>query len=572
MARLIPSDFEPVHGGDDLHASEMRTLARLRDGLSDRYTVYHGVHWARAERAGSAYGEIDFIVANPFGQLLAIEQKDTQIVVANGDLLARYGNGRARQGAGRDTFDKSITTQVTRNLNALRSQFSQRHPGRALRIDHLLYLPTARLRGALPSSVDPARVVDGDRDPELITTIESLLEDAPRDWSDDRLEDLPRIEQFLSRRVGAVPHIGLLGRSARDFTTRLSGGLSTWVSRLSMQPWRLRVQGTAGSGKTQLALQVLREAHAAGRAALYVCFNRPLADAMKRLAPDPATVVTFHELARVAVAQLGGDPVDFGDPGAFDRLAQRFIELSPRLGGTFDTVIVDEGQDFQQAWAQSLIAMARSDARLLWLEDPEQALYERPPVDLPGWVSLASPVNYRSSQLLVEFINWLGLTDEPVEAGGAVLGFDPVWHVYGDGDSPVRATEDALSGLLEDGYSAGNIAVLSLRGLGRSRIAGNGGPDRLGGLRVRRQTGYDADGTALWSDGQLLVDTVYRFKGQAADAVVITEVDFAELGAREKRKLFVALTRARLQAVLVTSEQAGRALQDRLQPPRDDRR
>jgi KaiC/GvpD/RAD55 family RecA-like ATPase len=48
-----------------------------------------------------------------------------------------------------------------------------------------------------------------------------------------------------------------------------------------MQPWRLRVRGTAGSGKTQLALQALQKAHAAGKSALYVCFNRPLADAMK---------------------------------------------------------------------------------------------------------------------------------------------------------------------------------------------------------------------------------------------------------------------------------------------------
>ena len=98
-------------------------------------------------------------------------------------------------------------------------------------------------------------MIDANSDANLIATIESLLEGHGQAWSDDRLEDLPRIDEFLSQRVGAVPHIGLLGRSAREFTTRLSGGLSTWVSRLSMRPWHLRVRGTAGSGKTQLALQ-----------------------------------------------------------------------------------------------------------------------------------------------------------------------------------------------------------------------------------------------------------------------------------------------------------------------------
>jgi hypothetical protein len=391
-----------------------------------------------------------------------------------------------------------------------------------------------------------------------------LLEGAGSSWSDDRLDDLPRIDEFLSQRVGAAPHIGLLGRSAREFTTRLSGGLSIWASRLQMQPWRLRVQGTAGSGKTQLALQALRKAHAQGKSALYVCFNRPLADAMKLLAPDPSAVVTFHELARVFSAELGQAPVDFSQPGAFEQLAQNFMTLSKRLAGTFDAVLIDEGQDFEQAWANSLIALARSDAQLLWLEDPEQALYDRAPVDLPGWVSLGSPVNYRSPQLLVEFINWLELTDEPVEAGSAVLGFDPKWYLYGADESPLQATEEALADLLQEGYAPENIAVLSLRGLANSQIAGDKGPTRLAGLAVRRQTGFDDAGQAQWSGGPLLVDSVFRFKGQAADAVVITEVDFAELGPRERRRLFVALTRARLQAVLVTSDRAAAAMRGRL--------
>lgn len=563
MARLIPSDFDCAHA-DDFRAAEARTLERLRDGLSDRYTVYHGVHWARAEASGSAYGEIDFIVANPFGQLLAIEQKDGQIVAKGADLYARYG-GRQLAGDGSgQAYDKSITTQVNRNLNALRSQFSRRYPGRTLQIDHLLYLPTAHLAGVLPSSVDPARVVDADQDPQLIATIESLLEGAGSSWSDERLDDLPRIDEFLSQRVGAAPHIGLLGRSAREFTTRLSGGLSVWASRLQMQPWRLRVRGTAGSGKTQLALQALRKAHAQGKSALYVCFNRPLADAMKLLAPNPSAVVTFHELARVLSAELGQAPVDFSQPGAFEQLAQNFMTLSPRLAGTFDAVLIDEGQDFEQSWADSLIALARSDAQLLWLEDPEQALYERAPVDLPGWVNLASPVNYRSPQLLVEFINWLELTDEPVEAGSAVLGFDPKWYLYGPDESPLQATEQALADLLQEGYAPENIAVLSLRGLANSQIAGDKGPSRLAGLAVRRQTGFDAAGQAQWSGGPLLVDSVFRFKGQAADAVVITEVDFAELGPRERRRLFVALTRARLQVALVTSDRAAGVMRGKL--------
>lgn len=564
MARLIPSEIEASTIGGR-HNSEARTLVRLRDELSDQFTVYHGVHWTKSAGAGSAYGEIDFIISNRFGYLLAIEQKDAQVSVTDIDLVVHYPADRNKQSPETARSGKSVTTQVNRNLNALRSQFTKRYPGRSLQIDYLLYLPMARVESTLPASVDPSRVIDADSDHLLISTIETLLDLQPNTSTSEYLDDLPRIDVFLSERVAAAPHIGLLGRSAREHTTRLSGGLATWVWRLNMDPWRLRVKGTAGSGKTQLALSVLQEASTAGKNSIYVCFNRPLADAMKRIVPDPSAVVTFHELARLTSALAGYPLPDFGEKDVFEQLERRFLELAGRLSETFDAVIIDEGQDMHASWASSLIGMAKPNAPLLWLEDTDQSLYDRDAVDLPGWVTISSPVNYRSPKLLVEFINWLGLTDTPIETGGALLGFDPAWYVYADSASAQATTDQAVRSLLSEGFSPENIAVLSFRGIAQSQIAGKSGPDKIAGVAVRRQQGYDDQGSAIWTEGQILVDTVYRFKGQAADAVVITEIDFSDWSDKDRRKLFVALTRARLQAVLVTSERAAHIIQNRLE-------
>jgi len=97
----------------------------------------------------------------------------------------------------------------------------------------------------------------------------------------------------------------------------------------------------------------------------------------------------------------------------------------------------------------------------------------------------------------VEFINGLALTDELVEAGSAVVGFVPAWYVHENGTSPLAATELAIKELLAAGYSAANIAVLSLRGLSASVIAGGAGPTRRAGERVKRQTGFDSDQRAM---------------------------------------------------------------------------
>jgi hypothetical protein len=562
MARLIPDDLGPYAFDPGAHAGEIETLRALRDGLGDDYSIYHGVTWARVQRGASVFGEIDFIVAHRSGWLLAIEQKDAPVAVRDGDLVASYRGPAARQGA----QNKSVTVQLARNLNALRSEFARRHDGRQLVIDHLLYLPRARLAGALPAGIAPERVLDADGTHSLAQTVVALHDAASVPLGGAEWATPLEIEDFLAQKVRAEPHIGLLGRSAREFSSRAAEGLSTWASRLSLTPWRLRVRGTAGSGKTQLALQMLRAAHRSREQALYVCFNRPLADAMRAVAPDPATAVTFHELAALALAQTGQTP-DFTAPGVFDAMSARLAELAPALADTFATLIVDEGQDFEPAWAQSLLKLVREDGRVLWLEDPRQALYGRAPVELPGWAVLESPVNYRSPRRLVEFMNWMQLCDETIEAGSGIEGEDPLWRLCEDDEDPAAQTGEAVRALLDQGYAPASIAVLSFRGLERSRIAGPDGPLRLAGLAISRPAGFDAQGAAMRTAGTLLVDTVYRFKGRAADAVVLTEIDFEALDEAARRRLFVGITRARLQVALVTSRRASAAMLDALGGP-----
>jgi superfamily I DNA and RNA helicase len=70
-------------------------------------------------------------------------------------------------------------------------------------------------------------------------------------------------------------------------------------------------------------------------------------------------------------------------------------------------------------------------------------------------------------------------------------------------------------------------------------------------------------GAPEFCDGDLLIETVYRFKGQAAACVVLTEVDFAQLDELVQRKLFVGMTRASMKLILVLSERAAGVLADR---------
>ena len=181
--------------------------------------MFHGIHWARIDQANPVYGEIDFIVMNRNGRLLAIEQKDAAVTVVRNDLMVHYRN---------EPKPKSVTTQVSRNLNGLRRAFNNSHPGRSLTVDHLLYLPESHISGQLPAGVDASRVVDASKASELVSIIEGLFEANPMPQGEHPADPVD-ILNFLSQRFGAMPHIGLLGERARSFSSRLSAGLATWA-------------------------------------------------------------------------------------------------------------------------------------------------------------------------------------------------------------------------------------------------------------------------------------------------------------------------------------------------------
>lgn len=552
MAQLFPEDFDASNNSVRF-TNELRTLLRLGRELPDQYVVFHGVHWTRIEDESAIYGEIDFLIVNQYGKVLAIEQKETKIEKdKHGELVAIYGNSEGRKS------EKNIRSQVTRNIQSLRQEFSRRYPGKLIQIDHLLYLPTARISGALPANIALGRIVDESESSELIKIILKIFEGNSMP-SSDQVSDALLVREFLSEKAAIAPQLGLLGHSAKALTTRLSSGLSEWSERLEFSPFKLWVQGTAGSGKTQLALKELKKAHINNQVAMYLCFNRPLADAMKLVAPEPNNCMTFHELADL-LAKQKGVTFDYQESNAFVKLADFLLENIAELIAQLDVLVIDEGQDFERRWGQALVSMVKNNGRIIWLEDPSQDLYKRWDTDWSDWVKITSPINYRSPQRLVNLMNALALTHEKIEAGNGYSGMVPEIYTYED-SAVIEATEQAVKDLINEGYAPESIAVLSFRGVSSSRLLA-GDISKLAGLTLRKFIGYSKKGTPIWTEGKLFIDSLFRFKGQCADAIVLTEIDFESWDENVKRRLFVGLTRARLMASLVVTDRVERLIDE----------
>lgn len=531
MARLCPS-LPPRAALNVGEYAELDLLQTLERGLPDACTLFHSVDWSRGTEAQELHGEIDIVVVNQAGNVLLMEVKSGNVEFRPQGIFKTYGSKL-----------KDVTAQMKLQYGALRTRLQDANL--PAHLSHLLVLPDLRVQ-TQTVQWPRERIVDSSEVGNIVSTVTHLL--GPGLKNGDNLE---RVLAFFENRFRVVPDVSALAGRLQQAATRLSAGLATWVPRIAVPSGVIRVVGTAGSGKTQLALRLLRDADAAGRKAAYICFNRALADHMARVAPVRTPAETFHEFA-LRMVRRSGQAVDFSVPTAFETMASQCTETLSKCDPDLDLIVLDEVQDMQPEWVQAMLTRLRPDGKAVLLEDPEQQLYkDRAPFDIAEAVTITSNENFRSPRALVKLINGLHLTTTEVEALCAHEGELPDPIVY---DAPERiapCTVKAVERCMQRGFGLDDIAIVSMRGRERSVLQRL---DRLGPWTLCHFTGeFDAGGAPIWTDGQLLIESVRRFKGQAASAVVLTECDLVQLDTMNRRLLFVGLTRARVHLEWVVS-------------------
>jgi hypothetical protein len=147
----------------------------------------------------------------------------------------------------------------------------------------------------------------------------------------------------------------------------------------------VHVRGTAGSGKTNLALWAAEALAAKGNKVLLLCFNRVLAAWLKQKQGSAGTVDirSFFALCRETVSSTGTSFIvpsgeeeqrEFWSATA-PRLFCEALESHPEATGGYDAVLVDEAQDFHSDWwfPVQLLQRDPDHGRFTIFSDPEQA-------------------------------------------------------------------------------------------------------------------------------------------------------------------------------------------------------
>ena len=535
LAKVFPNGWRQLKPDISL-ANEMETLSLLEKELDDTYSVYHGVHWTNIEKHNYAiYGEIDFAVVGPSGKVLLIEQKNGTLIETDDGLQKKYSDNV-----------KKIPFQIARNADGLQNRLKKSIKDHPIYVDSLLYCPDHKIKKIGTSGIDPDRIVDWNRKDQLVPIVKKIL---PASEVNSLLHD--ELHQFLSDVLELVPEVNaIVGQTGRLYT-KVSGGLSEWAQKIEFFPFRLRVIGTAGSGKTQLALSAFRESIKLGRKPLYICYNRSLADHISGIVPKGGEVSGYHQFGD-RIAKLQGTPIDFKKPQPFLQMEKVLDSYVPTQDQMFDDLIVDEGQDFKNTWSENLMRLLRSNSKVWWLEDPLQNIYSRDQISFENWVTIRSDANYRSPKSILYAINEILHLNPSITAASPIEGGEVELLEYTNESDLITKTIQAIDRAVEIGFNKKFISLLTFRGRDKSLFTPF---TQIGAhtLRAPIKDAFDDAGNQQFTDGEITTDSVHRFKGQSCPCVILTEIDFEELSENVKSRIFVGATRATIKLILVIS-------------------
>lgn len=309
---------------------------------------------------------------------------------------------------------------------------------------------------------------------------------------------------------------------------------------------RLAVEGGAGSGKTVLAKCAAEALNKKEKKVLFLCFNTYLCSRVKAdLDPDIETN-SIHNFMR--------ELVDVKEPGWFDEqkkdsgfwkkgLPNQFKELlrTKPLSEEekFDVLIVDEAQDMEVGWLNTLLRFLKPEAQYLLFYDKRQNIFDRSFVLPQGqkWHKHLLTCNYRNTGRINEFINDIIGTD--AESYGVPEGEQVRLREYSEGDIAGSLKRNILELHQVGGVPKDQIMILT-----------DGATDKFN-LKVH-SNGFDyevLDPVKAREKEKIYFSNIHRFKGCEAPVVILLLKrrleEIKDGKTYQKNRLYTQLSRAK---------------------------
>lgn len=528
--------------------SENTVYNAIKNSFGDDWTVFHGLRIASSSRAfdyktnadadATRDIEIDFILLNQKCGMLVLEVKGG---------LARYENGQWYSGSNRiDPF-----YQALKNKFAVCGLFSSESGGilGSLPVAHAVCFPDCDLdESKLPPEAHGITISRG-RMNSLPLLCAKILE-ARRPFLKpgageisieeiaEKLSPCCGCESALSKEIKAEGKIFFE-------LTKMQYGAFQVLKNLR----RVNVRGCAGSGKTFIAENLARELAAAGKKTLLICYNRVLAEKLKKNAENIPNLRAgaFFDLC-IEVCGISQEEVKkySKNPRMWNFAVPKMMrERVEKYGISYDAVVVDEGQDFSdEAW-KTIEMLAVDGGYFHVFYDPDQNIYQNACKIPQAPEEVLLNVNHRNTKNIFKKIKPMMSIE-----GATVMDFSPAGSGVREFVIPeAKARRQKLREILEE--------------LNAQKIAGSD-IVILGGHTLKNtclKYGAEFGGYKIIENARsgrrdvISYMTYMKFKGCETPVAILIDVDKNDERWAEKNALYTAMSRARSLLIVIYSSE-----------------
>ena len=549
------------------HGPERHVAVSLQNTLDDEWTVFHSYSWLREQgqrgRSSLQEGEIDFVLLHPTFGLLVLEVKGGRIGYDPGKGLWYQNNHTLK-----DPFK-----QAQKNMHALidqvqeRAKFSSR--GRMpCPFGYAVIFPDCQFSGVLPQGAHPTITLSAQHCPDLGSHIQKAL----KHWARGSVSPMHKSD-FKELESALLPQFRIVRSLARDverdeeLLIQLTEQQTEALESIYMNQ-RVLIEGTAGSGKTLLALQRAQAFAQEGKSVLFLCYNKKLAAWLqRRTASVPEIrVIHFHALCHESCKKvdISWNPPPPSDPDGSKKFWEEdapelLLDAIDDLEERYDAIIVDEGQDFRDHWWTAIEAFHKTPHGPLYIFfDRAQNLYA---------TDLTFPKCETRYNLRINCRNTRKIADACEGVLGAEIrvsrfspeGQPPLVIPYQVKSDVQKACTNILKKVVgEEGIPSSRVAILGPYTLKKSSL----GNASLGKYNLVNDVKEWQQGKGVW------YSTIRSFKGLEADVLVLIDLEDFQEGFFERYDLFVACSRARHRLIAYTkSQQVLELMKDRSAVP-----
>ena len=539
MAIMHPIDIENY----TYTQTEKEMYNALKTQLPDKYQVFYSVRWFETNEENKRVdSESDFIVFDPSFGFITIEVKGGTGIEVDGNnwiLYENYGDGND----GKRELKCSPYEQAEKSMRHFHKYFEEEFNQR---FNGVYGFAVAFPRYAIDNQLSQDGPLDITIDVNDMPNLRDKINKIFHYWKNKKNINIPfsaeqrsRFINVINKRISLSAAAGSLIPIKEKEFSKIDFVQETILDCLRNYK-QVQIVGGAGTGKTFIGIKKAIRDCLDDKKVLFVCCNKELSKFIKNKISDNYNIdtCTYEELMlRLLGEKYLQSPInENGNRACFDMLED--ISYDDK----YDSIIVDEAQDFDVDMGLSIRSLLRDDvnSNLYVFYDKNQNIFELPyenafAISAPPYVLR---YNIRNTGCIYRCaVDRTNLGTDTI--ANNIVGVEPEVQNYNKVNNTIKSLTNIVNRLVQKEYvNTKSIIIVSDVAFENSVLSNE-----------KKIGAYDIvfDSFNEINENQICFKTVEEFKGLEADIVIYLMHDYENIPASSvnNRKEYVAITRAR---------------------------